>query len=170
MEVVISTSNLASNYKNIMIQRPQTLLLIGAAIVLLVSFFLPFWELNLDEVQSSLNAFSRTISKDGETTTKSIAYMSIVGFVAVISIVFNIFKYNNRALQMKLSSVGNLLIGAHIVLFLFMVVPAAKVEAGYEGSLTLGAFLPLGAFLLNTIAKFLIKKDEDLVKSVDRIR
>lgn len=154
-----------------MIQRPQTLLLIGAVLLLIVSFFLPFWELDHDGIVASLNAFSRSITiGDGEQETKSIAYMSIVGLVAVAALVFCIFKYNSRALQMKLSSVANLLIGGHIVMFLFMVVPAAEQEAGYTGGLTLGAFLPMGAFLLNSIAKFLIKKDDNLVKSVDRIR
>lgn len=154
-----------------MIQRPQTLLLIGAALVLVVSFFLPFWEIDHEGIVASVNAFSRTITiGDGEPETKNIAYVSVVGLVALASILFSIFKYNSRGLQMKLSSVSNLLIGGHIVMFLFMVVPAAEAEVGFTGSLGLGAFLPMGAFLFNSIAKFLIKKDDDLVKSVDRIR
>ena len=33
-----------------------------------------------------------------------------------------------------------------------------------------GYFLPLGAMILNSLANRFIKKDEDLVRSVDRIR
>ena len=153
-----------------MIQRPQTLLLIGAATVLVASFFFPFWEFNHDETHVSLNAFFRSLTINGETESKSIAQMSIVGVSAVISIIFSVFKFKNRALQMKLVSVSNLLIGGHIVLFLFMVVPQTESQIGYTGTLTIWAFLPLLAFILNFIAKFLIKKDDNLLKSVDRIR
>ena len=153
-----------------MIQRPQTLLLISASILLTISLFMPIWEIDTDQVQASLTSFSRTLTVDGETNTKNIAYVSIIGVVAVISILFSIFKYDNRALQMKISSVNNLLIGAHLILFIFIVIPAAEKEVKYEGDLSLGVYLAFGAFVLITVAKIFIKKDDNLIKSVDRIR
>ena len=48
--------------------------------------------------------------------------------------------------------------------------PQTENQIGYTGTLTIWAFLPLLAFILNFIAKFLIKKDDNLLKSVDRIR
>ena len=40
-------------------------------------------------------------------------------------------------------------------------------QKGYYG---LGLFVPVVALILNRLATFFIKKDEDLVRSMDRIR
>ena len=46
----------------------------------------------------------------------------------------------------------------------------SKIGMETRGIFKPGYFLPLGAMILNSLANRFIKKDEDLVRSVDRIR
>ena len=86
---------------------------------------------------------------------------SILAFVAI-------FIFKNRKLQFV---IGRLLILIHLILlglliYVSLTLPgeAAVSENG------IGMFLPIFAILLLVLANKAIKKDEDLVKSVDRLR
>ncbi len=154
-----------------MLQRPQTLLLITAVALLVTSLFLPIWQINTQHLNFTLTAFNSTSTLSGqEPNSRNLVYMGFLVVFAIIGGIYTITKYNNRSLQMKLCSVVNLLIGAHLILFMMMVIPAAQKEVQLEGSISWGFFLPIGAFVLNLIAKLFIRKDDNLIKSVDRIR
>ena len=86
---------------------------------------------------------------------------------ALLSIV-TIFLFNNRKLQFvlgRLNILTNLfLLGVLVYLSLTLSGEAAVSEKG------IGMFLPIIIIVLLVIANKAIKRDEDLVKSVDRLR
>jgi len=96
-----------------------------------------------------------------------------VGCASVMSLV-TIFLYKNRKLQITLSKL-NLLLYLGVIFVVFYTGDNALNHIrtlGLEGELSykLGAVLPLISVILIFLASRAIKKDEDLVRSADRIR
>jgi hypothetical protein len=99
--------------------------------------------------------------------------LSAVLFFAAILTVVTIFQFKNRKMQIKMSSfiLGLLTISLALVFFRAGDIPedlvgesVPVVEYGYGGLMLL---IPA---LLTFLAMRSVKKDEDLVKSMDRLR
>jgi hypothetical protein len=143
-----------------MIQRIQTIYLVLASIVSGgLIFVFNLWN-TIKEKIFVVDLFS----KEG-ITLKLIPFMFIIS--AILSIA-TIFLYQNRKLQFVIGRIIILinlfLLGLLIYLSLNLSGETAVSEKG------IGMFLPILAILLVVLANKAIKKDEDLVKSVDRLR
>jgi len=83
----------------------------------------------------------------------------------------NIFMFRNRALQLKL---GNLLIVLCILLplvaFLLIYREGVAIAEGTDVNDGFGIYLPLIGIIMAVLANRFIKKDDKLVKSMDRLR
>ena len=92
----------------------------------------------------------------------------VLFFLAAIGALVTVFLFKNRKLQFV---IGRLLILIH--LFLLGVLVYVSLTLPGEVSISekgIGMFLPIVALLLVVLANKAIKKDEDLVKSADRLR
>jgi len=142
-----------------MIQRIQSIYL---TIVIVLSAILPFvfklWKNSNKEV-FALDLFS-------ELTLLS-KLVPIFFFLSALIAAIAIFKFKKRQLQFVLVRIIILinlfLLG--ILIYLSLTLPG---EASSEKGI--GMFLPIVVILFAFLANKAIKKDEDLVKSVDRLR
>lgn len=136
-----------------MIQRVQSLYLM--LVVLLnpaVVFWLPLWK-----TEEGTGVFAIE-------TPWLIILFALSGLLALISI----FMYKNRKLQFVL---GRLNIILNLVLLGFFVYWTLMVPGGMQISEKgIGMFLPVLSIVFLVLANKAIKRDEDLVKSVDRLR
>jgi hypothetical protein len=144
-----------------MIQRIQTLYLITAAIFSGgLIFVFNLWTENSGKVLSAPN-----LMNESSTLIKTILFSYILS--SLLSIV-TIFLFKNRQLQFVLGRVNMLinfyLLGVLIYLSLTLSGETAVSEKG------IGMFMPIIVIVLLVVANKAIKKDEDLVKSVDRLR
>jgi hypothetical protein len=143
-----------------MIQRIQSIYLFLASIVSGgLIFVFNLWN-TIKEKIFVVDLFSREV-----ITLQLIPFMFIVS--SILSIV-TIFLFKNRKLQFVIGRVIILinlfLLGLLIYLSLNLSGETTVSEKG------IGMFLPILAILLIVLANKAIKKDEDLVKSVDRLR
>jgi len=143
-----------------MIQRIQTLYLLVASVISgALIFVFNLWEVNGQDVYV-IDLFSNTSSL-------MILIPSIYVLSSLVSLI-TIFLFKNRKLQFVLGRVNILmnlfLLGLLIYLSLTLSGETSVSEKG------IGMFLPILAILLLVLANKAIKKDEDLVKSVDRLR
>ncbi len=148
-----------------MIQRIQTVWLFMAAIAGLLILFFPIAEL-LSGGAKYLLDFNDIKADDGTVVKTAYAYTGVLG-VSILINVITIFLYKNRTLQMRLCVYNSLLVIALVGLsgfFAYQAVPDSEVTLG------ISAFIPFIMFILNMMARNGIKKDEKLVRSVDRIR
>tara|TARA_B100000780_G_scaffold261220_1_gene213520 strand:+ start:695 stop:1096 length:402 start_codon:yes stop_codon:yes gene_type:complete len=133
-----------------MIQRTQSIYLLLAAIAMaLVSFKVPVWSLN-EELTFALD------------DTK----MFILTFTAFMFSGLTIFLFNNRNLQMKLIRIS-------ILMLMVIGVRLALLLGNDEFVFTLNIYciaLLVSSFIALIMAYKGVKKDDDLVRSVDRIR
>jgi hypothetical protein len=143
-----------------MIQRIQTIYLFLASIVSGgLIFVFNLWN-TLKEQIFVLDLFQEEL-----VTIKLIPFMFITSAVLSIS---TIFLYKDRKLQFVIGRVIVL-----INLFLLVLLIYLSLTLSGETSVSekgIGMFLPILVILLIVLANKAIKKDEDLVKSVDRLR
>lgn len=136
-----------------MIQRKQSLYLLVVVILssLLLSTF-PLWENESLEAQFAFNF------------TPSLIGVSASAVLALISI----FLFKNRKLQFVLGRI-NILINFFIIGFFvyWSLNLSGETQVSEKG---IGMFVPLVSIVFLVLANKAIKKDEDLVKSVDRFR
>lgn len=153
-----------------MIQRPQSLLMIAVIILMSATAFSPIWSFESETVSVFLNTRKITVLPSQETT--STIYLAILSLGSALLTLYILFQYKNRKLQMVLGAVNNLLITAFLLVVSFIALPKAMELAKIQenGSFNYTFYLPVLSVLLNVISNKLIKKDEELVRSADRMR
>ncbi|MEL0651121.1 DUF4293 domain-containing protein [Algibacter sp. TI.3.09] len=136
-----------------MLQRIQTVyLLVAAGISAGLIFVFNLWTTNTDEL---------VFAKD------DILYFGLFLGSAVLCLI-SIFMFKNRQLQFVL---GRLNIILNFILLGFFVYQSLNLSGETAVSEKgIGMLLPLVSIVLLALANKAIKKDEDLVKSVDRLR
>jgi hypothetical protein len=168
-----------------MIQRIQTVYLGLAFIMLMLMFFFPLmkYEPTLGDNHYGVFVANLTGADYYQNDGTAVAHKGhwyqygIIGLMAVT--LMTIFLFKNRALQLKVSWINFLLhiIGIGVMIYMANFVgpeevasifpnPKMEIEATYG----YGFFLPLLSVTFLWLANRRIKKDEDLVKSLDRLR
>jgi uncharacterized membrane protein len=139
-----------------MLQRIQTLYM---TLSVLVTGALPFvfelWTLKTDNQATAV------------FITTSALYLSLFGLVTLLTIisVFSFKKRQNQFVLNRLTMIFNfILLGFFVYRSLNLPGETMVSEKG------IGMFLPAISIVLLVLANKAIKKDEDLVKSVDRLR
>jgi len=144
-----------------MIQRIQTLYLLAAAIFSGGLIFV----FSLWTEQSGKTLSIPALMSESSTLLKTILFAYILSSLLSVG---SIFLFKNRQLQFVLGRVNMLinfyLLGVLIYLSLTLSGETAVSEKG------IGMFIPIIVVVLLVVANKAIKKDEDLVKSVDRLR
>ena len=144
-----------------MIQRIQSLYLLLAAVCSIGLIYV--FDLWINKAGSSYYALD--LITNNEFTLKIIPILFILSGVMSIVSVFMFKKRKNQFVINRLNILVNfILLGALIYHLLTLSGESQVSEKG------IGAFLPIVVVVLLAIANRAIKKDEDLVKSVDRLR
>lgn len=148
-----------------MIQRIQSVWLLLAAVTGALIFFFPIAEITKNDAIYIFD-FNDIATRAGKVYTTAYTYAGVLAVSILVSIV-TIFLYKRRVLQMRLCVYNSLLVIALVALsayFAYNTVPDSNVILG------ISAFIPFIMFILLMMARNGIKKDENLIKSVDRIR
>ncbi|TSE11140.1 MULTISPECIES: DUF4293 domain-containing protein [Aquimarina] len=135
-----------------MIQRIQTIYLLLAAIVSgVLCMYLPYG-----------------LGENGEELYIKEDFFLLGGFMgsSMLSLI-SIFLFKNRKLQFVL---GRLNILLNFILLGVFVYWSLTLPGGSDPMKGIGKFIPIISIVLLVMANKAIKKDEDLVKSVDRLR
>jgi len=143
-----------------MIQRIQSVyLLIASVISGVLIFVFNLW------TSISKDIFAIDLLNRESYLLKSIPVLFLVS--AILAFVA-IFLYKNRKLQFVIGRLAILvnLILLGLLIYVSLTLPG-EVSISEKG---IGMFIPIIAILLIVLANKAIKKDEDLVKSVDRLR
>jgi hypothetical protein len=155
-----------------MIQRIQSiyLLISGLAVWLMLVFpFAAFAE--GDTIKAIFDAFG-TKAIDG-TVVNSKATIGILSAVPAMGmlIFYNIFQYKNRKKQLKLGRLTYLMLAGMIVAVIFIVrANHGQIDGAPDLQYGPSYFMPIVAILFNFLAMRAIKGDEELLKSLDRLR
>lgn len=136
-----------------MLQRIQTVYL---ALAFIISGFLPLFI-----------SLWTTTAKVEVMAMQNLAFISLFGVSALLALV-SIFSYRNRQNQFVINRLNMILNFILIGLLVYnSLTLSGEAQVSEKG---IGMLLPIFSIVFLVLANKAIKKDEDLVKSVDRIR
>jgi hypothetical protein len=138
-----------------MIQRIQSILLTLVIAISIILFFIPLGE-KMD-IQGALQNIQ----------VKSHIELILIGIIICCIALYAILMYKKRPLQMKLCRLGLLMSVAQMVVVFLL---AEEMPGEGKVHYLLGTYLTAIQPVLFFIARRFIWKDEQLVKSADRIR
>ena len=159
-----------------MIQRVQSLFLAAVAVCLGATFFYPIWQkIELSDqsgvVLGALGVKIMAPEQAVETVTMPAAIIGILLAAGIVVSIFEIFQFRSRLNQIKLGALNSLILAATLGLCVFL---SFRMEQNFSGSTQgayeMGMYLPAVALIFNLLANRFIRRDEQLVRSVDRIR
>lgn len=148
-----------------MIQRKQSLFLLAVAIIGVILIFIPFQHFNTVDKVFPICLMPGC---SPEIVASNIYGPMVLNILVVLLSVLVIFQYKNRVLQYKLANIL-ILLNVFIIGLFFLL---SFVKEGVIGTISysFGAFLPIIGAIFAFLAAHFIKKDEQLVRSADRIR
>lgn len=157
-----------------MIQRVQSIFLfvLGACMILSV-LFTSWQKTNASTTeQVTLNAFYLTHVKGGEViSSKPVYYIAILAIISALIAFYSISRFKNRLLQIKLGALNSLVMAGVLGLHLYLSRNAETLFADPQyGTYSMGLYLPIAAMICNILANRFIRRDENLVRSADRMR
>jgi hypothetical protein len=149
-----------------MLQRIQTLWFFLASVCALLIFFNPVIELNAEN-ELFIWQF-QSISIAGMDNIIQSGYI-VAGLTLIITVMsFSIiFFFKKRMLQIRISTVIGL-----IVIFTELLIIIFTLSSTHHQFVSLGlsSILPLVVFIFIMMGRRAVKRDEKIIKSVDRIR
>jgi glucan phosphoethanolaminetransferase (alkaline phosphatase superfamily) len=158
-----------------MIQRVQTIFLFLVAVAMGVTIGTELWN-QTGATQGdtwNLTAFTLTnLDANGEVIQSSSKwYLGALAAFAGLLAMISIFQYRVRSRQMLLNMINSLVM-VSLVAATFLTTNGinSAIQAKDGGSYEIGFWSILVAMVMNMLANRFIKKDEALVRSVDRIR
>ena len=158
-----------------MLQRIQTIFLFLVITLLLSAMFFPIWvsaEEATGEVHKLMYSGHYHTLANGEIIKEMTPY-AVLGILAIFSIILalvEILQFKNRVLQMKIGMANTFFLLINLSASLYFTYTEAAWVLSKELPYGLGIFLLMGAIVFNQLANKFIRRDENLVRSVDRIR
>jgi Domain of unknown function (DUF4293) len=152
-------------------QRKQTIFLSVTAFCMIFMIFFPIWKATDGDVERSLFPLHYTVKTGDVIDTIYFPYAlcAILAVAAATIAIFEIGKFEDRLLQMKLGALNALLMAGSLgsaIYFAMQMIKVNQVAGQYEW----GLWLPAVAMINNLIANRFIRRDEKLVRDSNRIR
>lgn len=152
-------------------QRKQTIFLAIAAASLILMIFFPVWQGKTESSTVTLYPLYLK-SVQGEVRTDVYFPYSIIAILAIAAATLSIFeigKFENRLLQIKIGTLNSLFMAGSMGTAAYLMIQVIKANQ-IEGTRGLALFLPGVAMISNVIANRFIRKDEKLVRDSERLR
>lgn len=139
-----------------MIQRIQTIWLLLAFLLSVILFVVPVFK-----------AGDNALKIGGDYVAV------IINVISIFLSLWAIFRYKNRKGQKQMTYL-NVIVNIGLLAWLFKIISnfeeIQKISFGQDGYFWIGAFLPIFTILCLILAIAGIRKDEKLLKSLDRLR
>lgn len=163
-----------------MIQRIQTIYLVLVVALNAILFFNSVAPIGIYKIQQTdgkeliIKCDATHLTQVGTSTVIDNLFplTALAAAIAGIALI-SIFLYKKRKLQLRLGKLNLVLTVVLICLLFFFVEYKIKLIAGansFSTTYLLGAYLPLFSLFFTYLANKGIKKDEELVRSADRLR
>ena len=153
-----------------MIQRVQSVFLLIA--VVLSALMLTGTIIEMKDVFGnfySLSFSSVTVSINGKEQVQKLWPLAAILVSVPAASLISIFLYKNRSLQMKFTMASLMLsLGSFFVAGFYLIMLSKKIEMSYIWHLK--AVIPFVTAILCWLANRAIRKDDEKVRSLDRIR
>lgn len=156
-----------------MIQRIQSVYLLLGVLICGMLFFFPIAEYINDASSYVFDICGvKNITDEAQPEIVNTLPVLIILIAVMLTGMISIFLFKNRKLQIRICSLNLLLLTA-LLAAIFLYSDKAETAIEQEGTITsfgFGTVVPIIALIFTFLAIRGIKKDEELVRSADRIR
>ncbi|PCJ66500.1 MAG: hypothetical protein COA58_06905 [Bacteroidetes bacterium] len=158
-----------------MIQRPQTLFFLAIITICMMlmfsdTVFYTAENTNTNEKYSVEYDETEILATDGNDKAPNTYIMVFIAAIGVLSII-GLFLFKNRKLQTAFTSVNYIFIlGLIIMMYLYSIHMNYFENQPNTSSFSFYAVLPMALLFFNFLALKGVRKDEKLVRSMDRLR
>jgi len=153
-----------------MIQRIQTLYLLVALLIIESLFFVPLGEVVVETQNYKLmfNGFFQIIENSSKLVQQNYALIILIPLIGLINFI-TIFLFKKRTLQLRLTMYNTILMFGLSGMAVYILYRAFS---NYDAVIlpNISIVFPVIAGILNFLAFRQIRKDDALVKSMNRIR
>jgi drug/metabolite transporter (DMT)-like permease len=146
---------------------------------MILSIIFPSWQKAGNQIGEvvTLNAVSLEYVKDGAVASSTPTfYIAILAVFSALVAFYSLSQFKNRLKQIKLGALNSLLMAGVLGLILYfsrqgedMLPQSNQTAAGFD-NYGVGFFLVIIAMICNILANRFIRRDENLVRSADRMR
>lgn len=155
-----------------MIQRIQSVYLFLTAIfagIFVGGRMLLFRDDILNDYFLKLDGLYHAVGNNMPENIQKVMYVTFIVSVILLGSLIIIFLFKNRKLQLKLTA---LLVGLILLLIIILAVYSISVINKFDVTILPGIYMlyPVLMFVFSYLAYRSIKKDEELVRSYDRLR
>jgi hypothetical protein len=151
-----------------MIQRIQTLYLL--LVLGCIALFLSQPLMGLLGIKSGYTLSAYVLENNSEVVVSKNIYMAILAIISFAITLVTIFIYKRRIIQIRLSIINIFLFIGHYAMITFYYFNYSTTFNASFGSVKIGALMPLFSIIFTLMAVRKINKDENLVRSLNRIR
>jgi glucan phosphoethanolaminetransferase (alkaline phosphatase superfamily) len=161
-----------------MIQRIQTVYLIIAVLAAILQFLFPVatytFGNSVDTYMGTISLYLFGLVKQPETLEVSYAFsfylpMLILAALLIALTVLSILQYKKRLKQLKTVNFA-ILVNIVLIVLLFFYTDKVSKDVSLTTSYKMGSVFPLISLVFLVLATYAIKRDERLVRSLDRLR
>lgn len=149
-----------------MLQRKQTLFLLASVVAYVVTYYLPFAYIGSAHI-SGFAVVDASGADHSDFSLFGFGYVLAVGATLALA---SIFLYSNRQRQMMVLRLSFIFYAIAFALFAWALLSAGSHFNGASPTFGPAFLLAIASLLLNMIALRFIRKDEKLVRSLDRLR
>ena len=162
-----------------MLQRVQSLFLLGVAICMGLLLATDIWEETLPDKNQKIELDAYALETepldDGSESRSEVVhqtwYIAVLAVLSALVALFEIFRYSNRLTQLKLGFLNVLLMMGALGSTVYFIFEGETLSANAtQGDFEIGIYLPGLALIFNLLANRFIRRDEQLVRSIDRLR
>jgi hypothetical protein len=160
-----------------MIQRIQTLYLLLSVICGILLFFMPFFTLVPGELATGPDTYRFSLTGvtliNNDATTLLVRHWPLILLSSIITLIFliAIFRYDKRLVQIRIIRIALFLLLAFAGFLVFDTLQIRRLAGpGHIFNVSAGWFLLALSALGGILAIRAIRKDENLVRSADRLR
>jgi hypothetical protein len=157
-----------------MIQRVQSIFLLLIGVCMIVAIAIPSWE-KVNEAtgeRAVLDGISLEYLQNGEVIQSTPTwYITVLAIGSALIAFYSLAQFRNRLLQIKLGALNSLVMAGVLGLILYFSNQGEKLFVEpVQGTYEIGFYLPIFAIVFNMLANRFIRRDENLVRSADRMR
>lgn len=152
-----------------MIQRVQTLYILLIVIFQSLLFFLPSLSFSSSNADISIQLTGFRLNSLDSTTEVPYIFLIVLADIICMSLV-TILMFKNRMKQILFCKLLSGVIVAEIGVLVYYFIQLSGLPVSFDAGNSLGIIIPPACLILSIMAMNKIKKDEELIKSVDRIR
>ncbi|MFN0049734.1 MAG: DUF4293 domain-containing protein [Cytophagales bacterium] len=157
-----------------MLQRIQSIFLALIAVAMAAFLFVNIWQKSSTDGGElvTLGAFQMIYAKDSVVMQSNQTYLLAALAVTILGIaIYSLLSFANRLRQLQLGLAISVLIAALLGSVVYYSFLGEKLIADTQkGSFGAGLLIPAMALILNSLANRFIRKDEEEVRSADRMR